>query len=91
MEGSRKVPPSVLNLAHWIPQRDIRKLIWDKYLNMVDRDMIYVAHNRQHTRLLKFVKNICADVAREGHLELDFKMGKKKWMSLEYVCLFASR
>lgn len=48
MEGSPKkqtVAPSLLNQARFIPQRDVRRLIWETYLNPpLDRKICWLAH-----------------------------------------------
>jgi hypothetical protein len=64
----KKPPVYLLNLGDWIPQKDVRKLIWT-YLNPIDKLMVWSAHG-VHTYLKHDVYWFRRQLVRYGYLEL---------------------
>lgn len=57
-----------LRLERWIPQRDVRRLIW-RHLLLIDREMIRRAHNSTH--YLGYLSGTCVlELCQKGHLRL---------------------
>lgn len=59
----------MLNLRTFIPQKDVRKLIFS-YLNKLDVKMIFAAHNKEKEKLLEDDDNLCDECAEYGYTEL---------------------
>lgn len=67
-EQKQKV--SLLNLAHFIPQKDVRKLIWWKYLDAFDRKIVWIAHTLNKKRFARDQRDIAEKCAENGYLNL---------------------
>jgi len=82
------VSVSWLNLHLWIPQRDIRKMIYKK-LTWLDKLMIHMSHNST-VRVDKFkTLNECA---WQGHFSLFLWLQNEKGCALdETTCLYAAQ
>lgn len=59
----------VLNLHHWIPQKDIVKFILKK-LDPEDWEIVWVAHNSKNKSLIPSKRAFAHRCARKGYFEL---------------------
>lgn len=66
-----------LNLGDWIPQKDVRKIIWNK-LNRLDKLMVWSAHG-VHTYMKRDLNPYVRECVQHGYLDLTlFFLTEKK-------------
>jgi hypothetical protein len=69
---------SLLNLGDCIPQPDVRKLIWWKYLDMLDREMVWIAHVSNKRMTNQEYSNLLLKCAKRGYLNLFIWINENK-------------
>jgi len=69
--GGREVKPSFLDLAHKLPVKDLRKLLYQR-LSPLDRFMIQAAHNLLETANVPEyeIRGLCLAAVRLGYLDI---------------------
>lgn len=81
---------SLLNLGDWIPQSDVRKLIWWNYLDKLDRKMVWIAHGSNKKMTIQEHYDILVECAKRGYLGLFIWIDKNKnvyWTDLLLLVL----
>lgn len=77
---------SPLNLAHLLPQPDVRRLFWWKYLNHVDRMLVWAAHIEKIAKELQNSFVFYCDCAQRGYLHV-LKWANENIKSHEMECI----
>jgi hypothetical protein len=81
-------PVYILGLGHWIPQRDVRKIIWKK-LNYLDKLMVWAAHG-VNKWMEDSVDGIRYDCALYGYFDLIFYFLTEKKDAVRYFMTYGA-